>query len=54
MTERVKALIEQAKSLSTEERAELLDELAGASSEDIAQAWADEAERRHPNYWPSR
>jgi hypothetical protein len=46
MTERVKALIELAKALTVEERAELLDELSGESTEDIAKAWADEAVRR--------
>lgn len=42
MTERVEAL-EQAKALTAEERAELLEELSGESTEDIAKAWADEA-----------
>lgn len=44
MTERVKALIEQAKTLTAEERADLLNELSGESTEDIAKAWADEAD----------
>ncbi|MBX7116327.1 MAG: hypothetical protein K1X64_18520 [Myxococcaceae bacterium] len=42
----MKALIEQAKALTAEELAELLDELSGESAEDIATAWADEAVRR--------
>ena len=46
MTERVKALIEQAKALTADERAELLDELSSESTEDIAKVWADEAVRR--------
>lgn len=46
MTERVKKLVEQARSLTTEERAELIDELTGEIPDETAKAWADEAVRR--------
>lgn len=46
MTERLKALLEQAKLLSAEERAMLVDELTGDGDDELAKAWADEAVRR--------
>ena len=53
MTGRVKAVIDQAES-PTAERAELLEELTGETTEDIAKALADEPVRRVDGVGPQK